>query len=203
MPSPAGPVTAGYCIGCPDVLEVTFADRPEWDAVASVDVDGSLPLGGPQRPFVAGRTAAQAREAIAASLGIDPERLSVRVADPRSGRVYLTGPDNGTLRIIPYRGPEPVLDFLARIGAIQPGTSKLNAVYVVRPNVAEGTRPQVFHVDVEAVLLDGDPTTNILLRPADQIYVGETRRSSFARLLPPWLRPLYQRLLGLLPDPLP
>jgi len=38
------------------------------------------------------------------------------------------------------------------------------------------------------------------LRPSDQVYVGETHRSSFSRLLPDWLRPLYRKLAGLLPE---
>jgi protein involved in polysaccharide export with SLBB domain len=200
LPPPlAAPATAAYRIGCPDVLAVAFADRPDWDAVASVDVDGGLPLGEAGKPRVAGLTADEARAAVARLAGVDPDRVTVRVADPRAARVYVAGPDNGRLRAVAYRGPEPVLDFLARAGAVQPGATRLNDVYVVRPNVAAGTRPQVFHVDVEAVLLDGDPATNVPVRPADEVYVGETRRSSFARLLPAWLRPLYRRLVGLLP----
>jgi len=70
----------------------------------------------------------------------------------------------------------------------------------VRPNVAGGGRPEVFGVDVEAVLLDNDPATNIPLRPSDQVYVGETHRSSFSRLLPDWLRPIYRKVAGLLPE---
>jgi polysaccharide export outer membrane protein len=199
---PAGPPPAAYRIGCPDVLEVSFADRPEWDSVASVDVDGGLPLGPPGKPRVAGMTAAEARDLIARLTDVEPDRVAVTVADPRAARVYVCGPVNGTLRAVPYRGPEPVLDFLSRTGAIQPNCTRRNDVYVVRPNVAEGTPAEVFHVDVEAVLFDGDAATNVALRPSDQVYVGESRRSSFSRLLPEWLRPFYRQLVGLLPDPL-
>ena len=73
-------------------------------------------------------------------------------------------------------------------------------MYVVRPNVAAGGRPEVFRVDVPAVLLGGVPDTNVPLRPSDEVYVGETRRSVFARVLPDWLGPLYRRITGLLPD---
>jgi hypothetical protein len=92
-----------------------------------------------------------------------------------------------------------VIDFLKRVGGLPPG-AKLSEVYVVRPNVAAGGRPEVFRVDVEGVLLDADQGTNIPLWPSDQVYVGETRRSAFSRVLPDWLRPLYRRLSGLLPD---
>lgn len=198
-PAAAGPPPAAYRIGCPDVLAVEFADHPGWDALASVDVDGGLPLGEPGKPLVAGLTTGEARDAVARAAAVDPARVTVRVADPRAGRIYLVGPDNGRLRAVPYRGPEPVLDFLARVGAVQPHATKLNDVTVVRPNVAAGVPAEVFRVDVEAVLLDGDPATNVPLRASDEVYVGETRRSSFARLLPDWLRPLYRQLAGLLP----
>ena len=69
--------------------------------------------------------------------GVAPERVDVRLAAPRSSRVYVHGPIRGRTRVIPYQGPEPVLDFLTRVGGLPPG-SKLNQVYVVRPNVAAG-----------------------------------------------------------------
>jgi protein involved in polysaccharide export with SLBB domain len=195
----AGPPPAAYRVGCPDVLEVSFAGRPDWDSVASVDVDGGLPLGPVGKPRVVGMTGSEIRDLVARLTGLDPDRVAVTVAEPRAARVYVNGPDNGTLRAVSYRGPEPVLDLLSRIGAIQPHCARLNDVYVVRPNVAGGTPAEVFHVDVEGVLFDGDQATNVALRPSDQIYIGESRRSSLARLLPDWLRPLYRRFVGLIP----
>ena len=201
-PAPAaGPPPAAYRVGCPDVLAVSYADHPDWDCVASVDVDGGLPLGPPGKPRVAGLTADAARDEVARLAAVDPTRVTVRVADPRAGRVFVTGPDNGRIRAVPYRGPEPVLDFLARTGAVPPHAARLTDVYVVRPNVAAGAPPEVFHVDAGAVLLDGDPSTNIPLRASDEVYVGETRRASFDRLLPDWVRPLYRRAAGLLTLP--
>ncbi len=100
---------------------------------------------------------------------------------------------------MPFQGSEPVLDFLKRVGGLPPG-SRLNQVYVVRPNVAAAGRPQVFRVDVPAVLVDGDGRTNVLLQADDQVYVGETKRSSLSRLMPDWLGTAYRRVTGLLPD---
>jgi hypothetical protein len=71
---------------------------------------------------------------------------------------------------------------------------------VVRPNIAAGTRPEVFRVDVPGVLLDHDHSTNVPLSPSDQVYVGETRGASFARVVPDWARPAYRKVTGLLPD---
>jgi polysaccharide biosynthesis/export protein len=191
--------SAAYLVGCPDVLEVAFADRPEWDAIAVVDVDGRLPLEEPGNPRVDGRTLEQIRSDLAALAGCSPERVSVSLAAPRSGRINVYGPVRGRARAVPYQGPEPVIDFLKRIGGLPPG-SKLNQVYVIRPNVAAAARPQVFRVDVGAVLVDGDNRTNVPLLPDDQVYVGETRLSSLSRLMPDWLGTVYRRATGLLPD---
>ena len=158
-----------------------------------------LPLEQPGNPRVEGRTLPQIRDDLAALAGCPPERVSVALAAARSGRIVVYGPVRGRARAVPYQGPEPVLDFLKRIGGLPPG-SKLNQVYVVRPNVAAATRPQVFRVGVAAVLVDGDNRTNVALQPDDQVYIGETKQSSLSRLMPDWLGTVYRRATGLLPD---
>lgn len=190
---------AAYRIGCPDVLEITFRDYPQWDVMASVGLDGRLPLEQPGEPRVEGRTLEDVRYELAHMAGVSPDRVTVTLASARSSRIFLHGPIRGRSRIVPYQGPEPVIDFLRRVGGLPPG-SKLNEVYVVRPNVAVGEDPEVFRVNVPRVLLDNDSTTNVPLKPSDQVYVGETRGSVFARVLPDWLAPRYREIVGLLPD---
>ncbi|OWK40432.1 hypothetical protein [Fimbriiglobus ruber] len=194
---PAEPV---YRVGCSDVLRVTFNDHPDWDCLACVGIDGRLPVAPGCVPLVEGGTVEDARVAVARVTVVDPDRVDVRLADARAARVYLTGPENGRQRVVPYRGPEPVVEFLWRVGAVKRGCTDLNDVSVVRPNVAAGGQPETFRVDVEAVVLDHDPATNLVLQPSDQIYIGETRRSRFSRSLPDWLRPLYRKIVGLLPQ---
>jgi protein involved in polysaccharide export with SLBB domain len=191
--------SADYRVGCPDVLQLAFADHPEWDAFAVVDVDGRLPLERPGRPLADGRTLTQIRDDLARMAGCPPGRVTVSLAAARSARVVVYGPVRGRARVVPYQGPEPVIDFLKRVGGLPPG-SKLNQVYVIRPNVAAAARPQVYRVNVAAVLLDGDGRTNVPLQPDDQVYVGETRQSSLSRLMPDWLGTAYRRMTGLLPD---
>jgi protein involved in polysaccharide export with SLBB domain len=188
-----------YRVGTPDVLAITFADHPEYDLYASVDLDGRLPLASPADLFVEGRELDDVRHELAAKLGLPDDRVGVRLAAPRSSRVYVHGPIRGRSRVVPYQGPEPVIDLLKRIGGLPPG-SKLNQVYVIRPHVAGGGRPEVFRVDVAAVLIDNDQTTNIPVLPSDEIYVGETRRSVVSRMMPAWLGRLYREFVGLLPD---
>lgn len=199
LPAPVAPDLAAYRIGCPDVLEIALTERPEWDCLVAVDVDGGIQLVEAGTVPVQGLTSSEARLAIADAVGLSPNGVLVAVAVPRSGKVFITGPDNKRIRAVAYPGPTPVLDFLQLAGAIQPKESKLNDVYVVRPNVVADAPPKIFHVDVEAVLLDGDPSTNVSIESSDHVYVGETRRASFARLLPNWLRPAYQQLVGLVP----
>ncbi len=194
-PSPA----AEYRIGCPDVLEVGVDAKSDWDAVVAVDLDGRLPLGDARRPRVEGLTLAEAREAVAAAAGVPADRVRVDLLAPRASRVYVYGPIRGRLRAVPYQGPEPVIDFLKRVGGLPPG-SLLDRVYVVRPSHTPGAKGEVIRIDVAAVLLDGDQRTNVPLRPSDEVYVGESRLSSLSRVLPDWMQPVYRRIAGLLPE---
>lgn len=201
-PLPETGISPQYRIGCPDVLEVRFANEPSLDGMVSVDLDGRVPIPGVGRPRVEGHTASEAAASIALMAETASESVTVQVVDSRASQVFVSGPDNRRTRPQPFTGPEPVLDFLRRTGTIPPGASKLNRVYVLRSNVADGTPPRLYHVDVESVLLDGEDATNLKLEPGDHIYIGETRRSSLSRLLPDWAKPLYRKLVGLLPESL-
>jgi len=200
-PPPAeGPVgEAFYRLGCGDVLEVTFAEHPRWDSLTSVDVDGRLPLSELGRPRIEGLTVAEAKAKLSGLLECDPAAVNVKLADARAGRIYIVGPEAIQQRSVPYRGPERVVEFLYRVGALKPGSSDYNQVHVLRANVAAGGEPQYFRIDLEAILLDRDDATNMVLRASDQVSVGESHRSRFCRRLPDWVRPTYRALLGMLP----
>jgi len=201
-PLPAGGLHPEYRIGCPDVLDVSFTATPSQDVLAAVDVDGRLPLPGVGRPRVEGLTAVEAGAMIAHLAEVPPEQIVVAVSEPRAARVAITGPDNRRTRWLAYPGPVSVLDFLRSNSTLPPAATNLNRVYVLRSNVAAGTPPRLYYVDVEAVLLDADNGTNMPLEPGDHVYVGETRRSSLSRLVPDFARPLYRRVMGLLPESL-
>lgn len=188
-----------FRLGCPDVLELRFETKPEWDCISSVDVDGRLPLGPIGKIYAQGQSLQEFQSALASQVGMMPQQILVRLADNRASRVVVLGPERKQMRVLPYRGPEPVIYFLLRSGALKTGYSNPRNISVVRPNVSVGRPAEVFPVDVEAVLIDQDYRTNIPIMPNDQIYIGETRRSSFARLLPNWLKPMYHRIMGLLP----
>ncbi len=184
----------GYTLGCPDLLEVRYAGHPAWDAEVSVDVDGRLPLGPGGRPRVEGLRLDQARVAIADEAHLDPVRVSLALVDPSAKFLTVHGPEANRQQMLVYRGPERVVELLQRTGTLKPGCTDPRDISVVRPNVARGAAPELFHVDFEAIFLDNDDRTNVTLQPGDQVYIGETRRSSFGRLLPNWMMPLYKRV---------
>lgn len=188
-----------YRLACGDVVEVHFQTQPQWDALCAVDLDGRLPLGLPVEPRVEGHTLAESRVLTAQAVRVPTETVSLRLVEPRGQYLFVHGPIRGRLRMVPYQGPETVVDFLQRISGLPPGT-QLGQVYVVRPRVADGERPQVFHCDVRAILQGFSSVQNVPLQPGDVIYIGETACSVLARFLPDWLEPLYCRLVGLWPQ---
>jgi protein involved in polysaccharide export with SLBB domain len=184
-----------YLVGCPDVLEVTIADRPESSRRAAVNVNGRLDLGSLGQPRVEGRTTPAIAALLAAQAGVPADQITVRVAEYNSQQVYLFGEVNNLQRAVPYHGQETVLDLLQRAGGITKGAAP-DDVYVIRPHLVEGTRPEVFHVDLRAIVLKGDQSTNLRLRPFDQINVGETEQAKFEHCIPPWLKGPYRALFG-------
>jgi protein involved in polysaccharide export with SLBB domain len=182
--SSAGTAVAAYTVSCPDVLELTVPGRPDWTGTVAVDADGSVGLPEFGRLRVEGRTAAEVAVQVAAAEG-PAGQARVRVVEFNSRQVFLFGPVTGHERAVPYQGPETVVDLLRRTGGLTQ-QAELTEVHVVRPNVAVGRRPEVFPVDLEAILLRGDDRSDVVVQPYDQVYVGETRRSALAKYLPPW-----------------
>lgn len=196
---PAGPepgVADRYVVRCPDVLEVHVEGRPDWDGACPVSADGRIALGDAGRLRASGFTPSAIAAAVAHLAHVPPEAVHVRVAQYNSQQLYVFGEVNGLQRAVPYEGPETVVSLLQRAGGLTPGAAP-GDIQVVRPHVADGKPPEVFQVDLEAILLQHQSQTNVLLEPFDQVYIGQTRRSKFAPCFPPWLQPLYKRACGM------
>ncbi len=189
-------VTERYLVGCPDVLEVSVEGRVELSGRRRVGADGRIDLGPAGRPRVEGWTLSDIALAVAERAGVPPASVHVRVAEYHSQHIYLVGEVAGLQRAVPYQGPEKVGELLQRAGGITPGAA-IRDVHVIRSHVADGRTPEVFRVDLRAIVMNEDQRTNLPLQPFDQIYVGQTRRSSLARCIPPVLRPVYEKLCGL------
>jgi protein involved in polysaccharide export with SLBB domain len=195
-----GPVAHGdepsqrYQVHCPDVLEVAIEGVPPGPVSLPVSPDGRVALGEGVR--VDGLSPPEIARAVARQYGVSLGQVHVRVAAYNSQQLFLYGQLNGGERAVAYQGPETVLDVLQRTGGLSP-SALVDDVQVIRSHVAEGKSPEVFHVDLAAILNKQDPQTNVPLEPFDQIYVGQSRRSKLCPCLPPWLCPLYEALSGM------
>jgi protein involved in polysaccharide export with SLBB domain len=183
-------IASNYRSRCPDLLQVDVAGLPRYSGPHRIGPDGRIDLSDAGQPQVEGATVPEIVRTVAESIGVPPDRVHVWVAEHNSQYVYLFGEIAGSERAVPYQGPETVLDLLQRVGGLQQGAA-VGDVTVIRPHVAEGKTPEVFHVDLAAIVLRNDPETNILLQPFDQVHVGQSRRSSFCACLPPWLRSVF------------
>ncbi|HTU18280.1 MAG TPA: hypothetical protein VMG10_09505 [Gemmataceae bacterium] len=189
-------VAAAYHARCPDVLQVDITGLPQYSGPKSIGPDGRIDLGDAGQPQIDGETTPEILRTVAETVGVSAEQVHVAVAEYNSQYLYLFGPTSGIQRAVPYQGPESVLDLLSRVGGL-PGRAAVRDITVIRPHVAEGKRPEVFHIDLAAIVLHNDPETNILLEPFDQVHIAQSRRASFGDCLPPWLRPVYDRLCGM------
>lgn len=189
-------VAATYPVRCPDVLEVDIAGLPQYSGRKRIEPDGRIDLGDAGQPQIDGETTPQIVRTVADNIGVPPEQVRVAVIEYNSQFLYLFGPTDGIQRAVPYYGPESVLDLLHRVGGL-PNRAAVREITVIRPHVAEGKRPEVFHVDLAAIVLRNDPETNIRLEPFDQVHIAQSRRASFSDCLPPWLRLVYDRVCGI------
>jgi protein involved in polysaccharide export with SLBB domain len=189
-------IEAYYPVHCPDVLDIQVAGRPSCCGSRRVGADGRITLADGATLRVDGLAPPAVGRAVARWAEVPAEKVSVHVAEHNSQFLYLFGEVSGLQRAIPYRGPETVLDLLQRAGGLTPGAAPAD-VRVVRGHIADGKPPEVFHVDLRAILLKRDQQTNIRLEPFDQVHVGQTHTSSFRCCVPPWLRPVYERVCGI------
>jgi protein involved in polysaccharide export with SLBB domain len=185
-----------YVVHSPDVLDVFIAGRPDWTGRYAVSPDGRIQLGGVDFPRVDGRTTPEIEQLLALHSGVSASQIQVHVAEYRSQHVYILSEVPGLQRVVPYQGPETIVDLLQRVGGV-PLRGAPRDIQVLRSHVADGTSPEVFHVDLEAILLKQDQRTNVTLESFDQIYIGQSRSSCVLTCVPPWLQSIIQQCCGM------
>ncbi len=196
-PSAHGSKLSGqYVIHCPDVLEVSIHRHPEWSGLRPVGADGRISLTDHASLRVEGQTTMQTAKTLQQLAVVPPNEVTVRVAEYRSQEIYLFADEPGQQRVVPYLGPETIVEFLQRAGGLSSRCAP-GEIQVVRAHVADGKPPEVFQVDLAAILLKQDQRTNVTLRSFDQIYIGQSRQSAVLSCFPPWLQPLYKKLCGI------
>jgi len=185
LTGPASP-GAAYTVACPDLLNVQVYDHAEWSGPHEIGPDGCIHFDEVSPLRVEGLTPAQIVGRVAAALHVPRAAVGVQVAVYRSRQMFLFGQVEGPERTLPYQGPETIVDLLRRAGGLPPGAD-FRTVSVVRPHVAAGRRPEVFTVDLAAVLLRGDSRSNVIMQPDDEVYIAETPRYSMLKALPEWM----------------
>jgi protein involved in polysaccharide export with SLBB domain len=180
------------------VLDIQVRGYGEISGACVIAPDGRINLGLGNRLRVEGKTLPDVAAVLAGHAGLPTGAVSVKVREYRSQPIFLIGQVVGWQRSVPYQGPETVLEVLQRVGGITPGAA-VDDIYVVRAHVPDGPRPEVFHVDLKAILLHKDEKTNIRLLPYDQVYVGESARAKMLKCIPPCLRPMFFPVLGIRP----
>jgi protein involved in polysaccharide export with SLBB domain len=198
-PSPFCP-TDLYTLACPDLVAVTFAERPDLNRMEMVMSDGTIDLGYLGKVCVEGQTLADVQMIIAERAGIPPRMVYVQVVEFNSRKVFLFGEVQGDARAVPYVGPETVSELLCRSCALTPD-SCWSQVYLVRAHFAECVPAEVMHIDLEAIMRRCDQRTNMRIQPLDEIYIGEKSSAYVRRLCPTVLKPVYDTMLGLVPEP--
>lgn len=182
-----------YLVQCPDVLDLRVSFNSEMSKRYPVLADGCIDLDDYGRVRVEGKSPPVIAAVVAEHIGQTQSDVKVRVAEHHSQHLLLFGQVVGWQRTVPYLGQETVLDVLQRVGGITPGAEPRD-VYVVRTHLLAAERPELFKIDLDAIVVKKDDATNIRVLPYDQIYVGETRQSLFERNIPPWIRPLFRAL---------
>lgn len=187
-----------YRLAFPDAVEIAVVGRPECSGRFAINVEGRLDIPSMQNPRVDGTTIPAVQYLIAQELDVPLENVHCRVIAHRSRTVYVRGAIDGGDRAVPYQGPESAVSFIRRCGGLQP-SANFKDIHVVRSNLPLGSKPQVFAVDLEAILLRGEAKSNVLLQSFDEVYVGELPRAKLGRALPDFLKPVYRGLCGIVP----
>ncbi len=192
-------VEEAYRIACPDIIELNVEGVPEASGRYAIDPDGRISIAALGNPRVEGQTVLGLAGFVAGELRLPVEMVKCRVIEHRSRAVFVRGQVEGGDRAVPYRGAENVVSFIRRCGGLKHGAN-FRDIHVVRGNLERGAKPQVFTVDLEAILLRGEPQTNVLMQPFDELFVGELARSKIGNAMPQWLRPVFQGFCNFCPS---
>jgi protein involved in polysaccharide export with SLBB domain len=185
----AAEVDRHYAVRFPDVLDIEVAQRPDCSGSKALSIDGRISLTPEIVLAVDGKNCAMIAQEIERRLLVAEGSVVVRVQEYRSQKLYVCAEGCCEKSVTAYQGPETIVEFLQRVGVpkgIAPGT-----VRVVRAHVADGKLPEVFHVDLNAIVLKKNAQSNLRLEAGDRIHFQRNRRSKMACLVPPWIRRLW------------
>lgn len=169
-PSQPGPAGQLDIVRPGDVLAVFVLGEPEVTGLVRVDTNGAivLPIVGPIP--VAGLTVLQASDRVRAALRVfikDPHVfVSIRQTAPNRQFVYLLGQVNRPGAYVMQDG-STVAEVVAVAGGATSSAALSNALIL--------RKAATIPLDLQRLLIDGDPSANITLEPGDVIIVPETK----------------------------
>lgn len=163
-----------------------------------VGPDGTINLRQYGAIMVAGKTLAEARQAIERRLSqfFDAPEVSVDMGGYNSKVYYIIteGANLGDNVVrVPSTGNETVLDAISQIGGLSQLSSK--SIWIARPAPANFGCEQILPVDWVAVTKGGTTATNYQVLPGDRIFIAEDDLVAGNNMLGKLIAPL-ERLLG-------
>jgi len=161
---------ADYVIGSADVLFISVLGSTELDTVATVTPAGtiSFPLVGDVQ--AAGLTAEELAGRLTRALAkkIRNPVVSVSLRQINSYRIYILG-SVAKPGVVSSKSEITLLQALALTGGVVPGAD-LTLAYVARGN-------ERLDVDIRKLLMEGDLSQNIVLKPEDVVVVPSNPRN--------------------------
>ncbi len=175
-PPPTPPTTpyvspdTRYPLGPEDIIEIKLVpDDIGLSGKYEVDEEGRIimPLLGEM--YVTGMTAIGLRKELERMLSkyIKEPYVSVFVRQMKSQKIFVWTPER--IGVIFVQRPINALE-TAIIAGVNPQTDKISKVYIVRWN-REKEKSDVYSVDVEKIVREGDFTQNVYLQPGDIVFI--------------------------------
>jgi len=166
------PPNAGYTVDPPDVISVEFLNETELTRNVEVRSDGMVTLPYLEDVKVGGMTTVEIREKLEdlyAAYYKEPKIL-VSVSSYRSKHLYIYG-EVGSRGSQAYTGYQHVSDVIGQAGGITRRAAP-GRVKVIRGDPED---PEIYRVDLDALLFEGDRLEDVSLAENDVVYVPPNR----------------------------
>ncbi len=143
-----------------------------------VGPDGTINLRRYGSVYLAGKTIAEAKEALQKSLSqyFDSPEVSIHVMNFNS-KVYYVITEGAMLgesvTRVPITGKEKVLDALSQVGGLSAMSSQ--EIWIARPAPGGFGCQQILPVDYAGITRGASAATNYQLMPGDRVYVAENK----------------------------
>lgn len=162
------PPDAEYIVEPPDVISVSVIGEPDLSTSAQVRQDGYVTFPHVEDQKVAGLTTVQIEDLMADVYSelLRAPKVHVAVTDYRSKKVFLYG-EVGRKGSLPYTGSQKVTDAIGSVGGVT-RRSAPKRVKVIRGDISD---PEIFMVNLDALLLEGDLRQDVSLAEDDVVYV--------------------------------